>query len=72
MLAATGDLGLVRKRFWPVLKRILRHLIEGTSFDIYMDSRGLLHAGSEEMNLTWMDARVNGVPMTPRADSLWR
>lgn len=66
MLAATGDLGLVRKRFWPVLKRILRHLIEGTSFDIYMDSRGLLHAGSEEMNLTWMDARVGGVPMTPR------
>jgi predicted glycogen debranching enzyme len=31
-----------------------------------MDSRGLLHAGSEEMNLTWMDARVGGVPMTPR------
>ncbi|MGV8081540.1 MAG: amylo-alpha-1,6-glucosidase [Syntrophales bacterium] len=66
MLAATGDLGLVQRRFWPVLKRILRHMIEGTSFDIYMDSRGLLHAGSEEMNLTWMDARVDGVPVTPR------
>lgn len=66
MLATTGDLGLVQKRLWPVLKRILRHMIEGTSFDIFMDSRGLLHAGSEEMNLTWMDARVNGIPVTPR------
>ncbi|NPU83438.1 MAG: glycogen debranching protein [Syntrophaceae bacterium] len=66
MLASTGDLGLVRNRFWPVLKRIVRHLIEGTSFDIFMDGRGLLHAGSEEMNLTWMDARAGGVPVTPR------
>jgi len=66
MLAATGDLDLVRKRLWPVLKRIVRHLIEGTSFDIFMDHRGLLHAGSETMNLTWMDARVGGIPVTPR------
>jgi predicted glycogen debranching enzyme len=66
MLVTTGDLDLVRKRLWPTLKRILRHLIEGTSFDIFMDGRGLLHAGSAEMNLTWMDARAGGAPVTPR------
>jgi predicted glycogen debranching enzyme len=66
MLASTAEPDLLRKRIWPVLKRIVRHLIEGTSFDISMDHRGLLHAGSDRMNLTWMDARVGGVPVTPR------
>jgi len=61
-----GDDQWVREHLWPVMKRILKHLMEGTLYDIHMDDRGLLHAGSEGTRLTWMDAAVDGVPVTPR------
>ena len=31
-----------------------------------MDARGLLHAGDGQTALTWMDAMVGGIPVTPR------
>jgi predicted glycogen debranching enzyme len=34
--------------------------------NIFMNDRGLLHAGHEGSNLTWMDATVAGKPVTPR------
>ncbi len=56
----------VRQNLWPVMKRILKQFLAGTIYDIHMDERGLLHAGSEGTRLTWMDAAVNGLPVTPR------
>ena len=56
----------VRHHIWPVLKRILKQFMAGTLYDICMDSRGLISAGSTGTRLTWMDASVNGVPATPR------
>jgi predicted glycogen debranching enzyme len=38
----------------------------GTRYGIKVDSDGLLSAGDPNTQLTWMDARVNGVPVTPR------
>jgi len=38
----------------------------GTEFDIRMDEDGLIAAGSEGTQLTWMDARRDGVVFTPR------
>jgi predicted glycogen debranching enzyme len=61
-----GDDHFVRQHLWPVMKRILKQFMAGTIYDIYMDERGLLHAGSEGTRLTWMDAAVNGLPVTPR------
>ena len=61
-----GDDHFVRQYLWPVMKRILKQFMAGTIYDIYMDDRGLLHAGSEGTRLTWMDAAVNGLPVTPR------
>ena len=61
-----GDDHFVQQFLWPVMKRILKQFLAGTIYDIYMDDRGLLHAGSEGTRLTWMDAAVGGIPVTPR------
>ena len=42
-----------------------RHL-DGTRFGIGVDGDGLLRQGAEGWALTWMDARIDGVPVTPR------
>jgi predicted glycogen debranching enzyme len=38
----------------------------GTDFDIRTDERGLLRCGNPRTQITWMDARVWGTPVTPR------
>jgi predicted glycogen debranching enzyme len=63
------DKALIRDRFWPVMKRIIRSFMKGTRFGIGMDARGLLHAGNDQTALTWMDATVGGIPVTPRHGS---
>ena len=66
LLRITGDSDLVRETFWPVMTRIIRRFMAGTRFAIGMDESGLLHAGDGLTALTWMDATVGGVPVTPR------
>ena len=61
-----GSYHWVRHHIWPVLKRILKQFMAGTLYDIRMDNRGLLSSGSPGTSLTWMDAAVNGIPVTPR------
>ena len=39
----------------------------GTRYGIIMDKDGLLKAGDMHTQLTWMDANVDGEPVTPRA-----
>ena len=60
------DKALIRDRFWPVMKRIIRSFMDGTRFGIGTDARGLLHAGDGLSALTWMDATVGEIPVTPR------
>jgi predicted glycogen debranching enzyme len=63
---ATGDMAFVRDRLFPVLSDIVVWHERGTRFGIRATSDGLLewHAAGEA--LTWMDARVDGSPVTPR------
>ncbi|MFO8011725.1 MAG: amylo-alpha-1,6-glucosidase [Phycisphaerae bacterium] len=57
----------VRKRLWPVACDIVRRYAEGTRFGIRAGADGLILAGSEDTQLTWMDARTSdGRPVTPR------
>ena len=43
---------------------------DGTRFGIGVDeASGLLRGGSDGFALTWMDARINGRPVTPRSGS---
>ncbi len=63
---ATGDLGLVRERLFTVLADIVAWHERGTRYGIRVSADSLLewHAAGEA--LTWMDARVDGRPVTPR------
>ena len=65
-IVSPSDKALIRERFWPVMKRIIRAFMDGTRFGIGMDAGGLLHAGDERNALTWMDATVGEIPVTPR------
>ena len=48
------------------LTEILENYMKGTLYNIKMESDGLIHAGQQDMALTWMDAIVKGKPVTPR------
>src|SRR3989442_10747968 len=59
--AATGDDRLVRELF-PVLADIVDWHRRGTRYGIQLDhADGLLRAGEEGVQLTWMDAKVCGL-----------
>jgi predicted glycogen debranching enzyme len=52
----------------PVLGEIVQHHLGGTRYGIKVDpADGLLTQGVDGVALTWMDARIDGVPVTQRA-----
>jgi predicted glycogen debranching enzyme len=52
----------------PTLDQIVEHHVKGTRFGISIDPcDGLLRQGAEGWALTWMDARIDGIPVTSRA-----
>lgn len=62
----------------PKLVDVVRAHVAGTRYGIRVDpADGLLVQGADGLALTWMDARVDGVPVTQRAgkaveiDALW-
>lgn len=61
----TRDSAFVQE-IYPYVQSILGWYMKGTRFGIAMDSDGLLTAVAAGHALTWMDARVDGVPVTPR------
>ena len=64
---ATGDEGIVDE-LWPVLEEIVGRHLEGTRHGIGVDpADGLLRCGEAGVQLTWMDAIVDGWVVTPRA-----
>lgn len=63
---ATGDLDFVRKKLYEKLAGIVDRHVEGTRYGIRVDSDGLLRAGEEGVQLTWMDAKIEDWVVTPR------
>jgi len=63
---ATGDSERTTESFLPALIEIAESYRDGTQLGIAMDSSGLLSAGSSGLNATWMDAQIDGQPVTPR------
>jgi predicted glycogen debranching enzyme len=63
---ATNDIDTVRAPFFPVIKDIIRNYIKGTDFRIRQHPDGLISAGEYGVQLTWMDAKVNDIVVTPR------
>ena len=64
-VARTGDVDLAAA-LAPALEAIVKHHVAGTRFGIRVDDDGLLTQGAPGWALTWMDARVDGVPVTGR------
>ena len=66
----TGDKKFIKEKMYPILKEVAEKFQEGINIDdsnIFMDSDGLISAGTENTQLTWMDAKVSGFAVTPRS-----
>ena len=64
--AATQELELVQKLF-PALVEIVDAHVRGTRYNIKVDpADALIFAGSPEVQLTWMDAKIGDWVVTPR------
>lgn len=61
-----SDYEFVKDEIYPKLKEIIESYKNGTDFSIYMDTDGLIHAGSGLDQITWMDVRVGEWVVTPR------
>ena len=65
-LEATQDLEFLQELF-PVLAEIVDAHVRGTRYNIQVDpADALLFAGSPEVQLTWMDAKIGDWVVTPR------
>lgn len=62
----SGDIDFVRENLYPTLADILAWHLRGTRYNIHVDTDGLLYAGSPEHQLTWMDAKIGDLVITPR------
>lgn len=65
-LRATNDRQTFSGKLLPAVRWIVDSYRRGTRFDICADHDSLITAGNPETQLTWMDAKCNGVTFTPR------
>ncbi|MFM7023425.1 MAG: amylo-alpha-1,6-glucosidase [Flavobacteriales bacterium] len=56
----------VWKEYGVKMREILANYRKGTMYNIHMQENGLLYGGQDDVALTWMDAMVDGRPVTPR------
>ena len=54
------------ERYGTAAKSVLNAFKNGTDFNIHMRGNGLIYADAPGKALTWMDAVVYGIPVTPR------
>ena len=66
LLRRTHDEHFVREHLFEHLKEIISWHERGTRYDIRVAEDGLLRAGVEGVQLTWMDAKVGDYVVTPR------
>jgi predicted glycogen debranching enzyme len=65
-VAATGDTDLAAE-LAPAIESLIQAHVDGTRYGIRVDpADSLLTQGAAGLALTWMDARVDGVPVTAR------
>ncbi|MGF1588448.1 MAG: amylo-alpha-1,6-glucosidase [Pleurocapsa sp.] len=64
-LTHTGDKQLLIE-LYPALVEIIDWHRRGTRYNIHLDADGLIYAGEQGVQLTWMDAKVGNWVVTPR------
>ncbi|MEJ7625062.1 MAG: amylo-alpha-1,6-glucosidase [Pyrinomonadaceae bacterium] len=62
----TGEYDFVRVELYDKLRDIIDWHVRGTRYNIHVDTDGLLFAGEEGTQLTWMDAKIGDWVATPR------
>jgi len=65
-LQASGNLAVFSQEMLPAIRWIIDAYHGGTRFSIHADSDGLITAGDSNTQLTWMDAKCDGIAFTPR------
>ena len=65
-LEHTGDVEFIRDNLYLKLADILAWHLRGTRYKIHVDTDGLLYAGEPGVQLTWMDAKIGDLVITPR------
>ncbi|MBX7054569.1 MAG: amylo-alpha-1,6-glucosidase [Pyrinomonadaceae bacterium] len=63
---ATGDREFVGELLFEKLVEIIRWHLRGTRYGIRVDTDGMLIAGEPGTQLTWMDAKIGDLVITPR------
>jgi predicted glycogen debranching enzyme len=61
-----ADKKQIKKTWYKAIKEVLTGYKNGQKYNIHMAENGLIWAGEHGKALTWMDAVVNGKPVTPR------
>lgn len=65
----TDDYKFVKEEIYSTLEKIIENYCIGIDIDdnnIYLDSDGLIVSGTANTQNTWMDAKCNGIAITPR------
>jgi predicted glycogen debranching enzyme len=65
-LRAVDDSEGFKQQLMPTIQWIIDSYRKGTRFGIHADTDGLITAGDEQTQLTWMDAKCDGIAFTPR------
>lgn len=68
-LEYTHDYRFIQINLYDILINIVEMFQKGIDFDgsnIYMDEDGLISAGTDHTQLTWMDAKIGNFVVTPR------
>ncbi|MFT3686981.1 MAG: amylo-alpha-1,6-glucosidase [Phycisphaerales bacterium] len=66
-VSESGDADTFNSTLLPACADIIEHYAKGTHYNIRMDDTdGLIRAGDPSTQLTWMDAKRDGVVFTPR------
>jgi len=65
-LRATDDSKTFEQELMPTIRLIIDSYRKGTRFGIHADADGLITAGDEQTQLTWMDAKYDDIAFTPR------
>ncbi|MGN1326580.1 MAG: amylo-alpha-1,6-glucosidase [Clostridia bacterium] len=68
-LKYTNDVEFIKEKIYPTLVKIIEAYsgrIDVDGNNIYLDEDNLISAGTEETQITWMDAKINNKAVTPR------
>lgn len=63
----TGDRSEIKRKFGDMIKKLLSTYIEGSRFGVRMDDNGMLWCEAPGVAMSWMNAYVEGEPVTERA-----